>query len=103
MVDSRKKGSQWTVQANSTKLKAKDGTALKGNLIYRDTNGKDHNLDGNIAVAYNTKDSDSTQTKNITDSWTSNSGILLLMDKDNKAGEYGGVINWSLLDSIPNE
>lgn len=103
VVDSRNKGSQWSVQAKATDLKTINNKFLNGKIIYRDSKGKTHYLDNNINVATNTKDSDDTQTKNITDNWTSNDGILLLMNKGNQAGIYSGQISWSLLDSIPNE
>ena len=102
VVDSREKGSQWTVQANATNLINKDKVPLKGNLFYRDHSGKDYNLASNINVANNTKDTDAIETKNITDSWKNNNGILLLMKKGNKAGQYEGTINWSLVDSLQN-
>ncbi|MFC6176846.1 hypothetical protein ACFQAV_08325 [Companilactobacillus huachuanensis] len=105
VVDSREKGSNWSVQANATNLTLNNNgkTPLKGNLIYREPSGKDHNLLNNTTgVATHTKDIEEPQTKNITDTWTNNSGILLSMKKGNPEGQYQGKINWILLDSLPN-
>lgn len=105
VVDSREMGSNWTVQAKASDLILTEDlqTPLKGNLIYRDSSGKDHNLLNNaINVATHTKDIEESQTKNITDSWTTNSGILLSMENGNVEGSYQGEIQWILLDSIPN-
>ncbi|KRN97597.1 lectin-like domain-containing protein [Companilactobacillus kimchiensis] len=100
IIDSREKGSNWTVQANASELSNSNKDKLKGHLFYRDLNGKDYDLKNNINVANNIKDIDDTQQKNITDTWTSNNGILLSMDKGNLVGQYTGVINWTLVDSL---
>lgn len=105
VIDSREKGSNWTVQAKASDLILTEDlqTPLKGNLIYRDSSGKDHNIFNNATnVATHTKDIEEPQTKNITDSWTTNSGILLSMENGNVHGSYQGEIQWILLDSLPN-
>ena len=105
VIDSREKGSNWTVQANASNMFLNNDPKypLKGNLIYRDNSGVDHNLLNNtISVASHTKDIDDTQTKNITDTWTSNSGVLLSMEKGNQGGNYQGKIQWILLDALSN-
>jgi len=104
VIDSREKGSNWTVQATASNLFLDDSdkTPLKGNLIYREPSGRDHNLLNPISVATHTKDIEESQTKNITDTWTTNSGILLSMENGNSGGAYQGVINWILLDTLPN-
>lgn len=105
VIDSREKGSNWTVQAKASDLILTEDlqTPLKGNLIYRDVQGKDHNILNNAtSVATHTKDIEEPQTKNITDSWTSNSGILLSMENGNVEGNYQVEIQWILLDTLPN-
>lgn len=99
VVDSRDIGSDWTVQANATSLSNGKST-LNGNLFYRDNNGKDQDLTIPVSVATHKKDILGTQTKNIADTWTPNSGILLDMKKGNQAGQYEGTIFWSLIDSV---
>ena len=102
VIDSRKIGSSWTVQASASDLLGPDKTKLKGNLFYRDINGKDQDLDKLINVASHTKNTDTSEPKNITETWTANNGILLNMKKGNQAGQYQGTIQWILLDSIQN-
>lgn len=103
VVDSREKGSQWSVQAKASDLVSEDKNKLLGNLFYRDANGKDHDIDKEFPVATHVKDTDDTQVKNIADTWTDNSGILLSAKKGNKAGIYKGTISWSLIDSLSNK
>jgi len=106
VTDSREKGSTWRVQAQLTKpmINGKDNSLLKGNLFYRNPSDidKDLTLSANspVTVATHVKNVDGSETKNITDPWTSNSGILLSMKNGNTQGVYGGQISWSLLDSI---
>ncbi|HIY93171.1 lectin-like domain-containing protein [Companilactobacillus sp. HBUAS56275] len=104
VVDSREKGSRWSVQAQADDLVStdKDKNKLLGNLFYRDANGKNHSIKNGFSVATHTKDTDDTQIKNIADSWTTDSGILLAINKGNKAGIYTSTISWSLIDSIDN-
>ncbi|GEO59534.1 lectin-like domain-containing protein [Companilactobacillus bobalius] len=103
VVDSREKGSQWSVQAKASDLVSEDKNKLLGNLFYRDTDGKDYDIDKDFPVATYVKDTDDTQIKNIADTWTDNSGILLAVKKGNKAGIYTSKISWSLIDSTPNK
>lgn len=105
VVDSREKGSEWSVQAKANDLISNDNNKLKllGNIFYRDANGKDHDIDKDFPVATHVKDTDGTQVKNIADTWTDNSGILLAVKKGNKAGVYTSKISWSLIDSISNK
>jgi len=111
VVDSRENGSQWTVQAQSTKLINKsDGTTLKGNIFYKDPNSLSNqpldSIDDTgkpcnpITIATHQKDTDIPETTNITNPWTSDSGILLSMKYGNTPGEYKGEIYWTLLDTI---
>ncbi|KRN97596.1 lectin-like domain-containing protein [Companilactobacillus kimchiensis] len=104
VIDSREKGSSWVVQAKASDLENTDKEKLNGNLIYKDPTGKVFSMNNNINIANNIKPSDLTQTQNITDTWTSQNGILLAFDSHpkNKAGKYSGTITWSLLDSLQN-
>jgi len=101
--DSREKGNSWHVQAQASDLTLNNtNTKLNGHIFYRSPDGKDTPLKDNITVASHTKYLDSTENKNITDSWTSQNGILLSMDPNNSKGKYTGTINWTLLDSLSN-
>lgn len=100
VVDSRDKGSTWTVQATASDLvNETTQQKLDGNLFFRDSAGKNNLLNNPVNVATHMKDIDGTQTKNITDAWTNTDGILLSMQKGNPVGTYQGKISWSLIDS----
>jgi hypothetical protein len=104
VIDSREKGSSWSVQANASKLTdSKTHQEFDGALIYRDPTGKVSYLNNDLTIAENSKDNDDTQEKSITENWNSQDGILLLSNSQNKAGNYSGEINWSLIDSLNNK
>lgn len=104
VIDSREKGSSWTVQADATPLVNANKKTFNGNLIYRATpDSHSFDLSNNVNIAQYTKPNDQTDTKDITVPWTKESGILLSMnDNNNTAGQYRGTINWTLLDSLQN-
>ncbi len=102
VVDSREKGSYWNVQAKASDLIINNKNKLKGHLFYRNSKGKETPLDNNVSVASHIKDIDDPQTKNITDSWTTNTGILLDLNSNNQAGKYTGKIEWTLSDTLQN-
>lgn len=104
VIDSREKGSSWSVQASASKLTdSKTHQKFDGALIYRDHAGKVSYLNNDLTIAENFKDDDDTQEKSITENWNSQDGILLLSNSQNKAGNYSGEINWSLVDSLNNK
>jgi len=99
--DSREKGNSWHVQAQASDLTLNHtNTKLNGYIFYRSPDGKDTSLKDDITVASHTKIDNQSETKNITDNWTSQSGILLSMNPHNDKGQYAGTINWTLLDSL---
>lgn len=102
VIDSREKGSQWTVQATASNLLNSKKVPLNGHIFFRDPTGNNHILDKVTTITENTKDTDDTETINITDAWSKNNGILLSMQKGNSADKYSGSIKWSLIDSIKN-
>ena len=104
VIDNREKGSSWTVQASASKLTNPiTHQNFDGALIYRDHTGKISYLNNNLTIAENSKDNDETQSKDITENWNSQDGILLISNSQNKAGNYSGEINWSLVDSLVNK
>lgn len=100
VVDTRENPSSWIVQAKASKL-YDNNVPLDGHIFFRDNQGKDYDLSQKpINVATKTKSGK--QRQNISEQWTSNTGILMNMKKGNKAGSYNGVISWTLIDSTPN-
>src|SRR5699024_12666490 len=75
------------------------------NLIFKETpDSHPINLNNVTNIAQYTKTDDSTETNNITLPWTNQNGILLSLDNNvSPAGQYNGVISWTLLDSIANQ
>lgn len=102
VIDSRKKGSSWQVEAQSTDLMSATNK-FNGNIIYKDESGKVNSLKDWTLIAQHYKDTDGIENKNITDGWKSQDGILLLSKANNRAGKYTSTINWSLIDSTPNK
>jgi len=104
--DSRETGSSWTVQAKATNL-INGQKKLNGHLVYKDprNNTVSTLINNPVTVATGTKEPLDTDIKNITDSWTSQNGILLAMDHPyrNEKGTYTGTINWNLIDGIKND
>ncbi|TGD21138.1 hypothetical protein EGT49_11960 [Companilactobacillus suantsaicola] len=102
VVDSRSKGTSWVVQAAATPLVNKTTKKdLDGSLVYRqDPDSHTVDLSHNVNIAQYTKQNDLTETRDITLPWTDQSGILLSLNDNPSAGQYTGVINWTLLDSI---
>ncbi|WP_119326599.1 hypothetical protein [Companilactobacillus musae] len=104
ILDSRKKGNNWQVQAQSADLiNNTDKTKFNGNMIFKDQSGKITLLNKGASIAQHYKDTDGIESKNITEEWKSQNGILLLSEAHNKAGTYSGLINWTLQDSVPNK
>lgn len=104
VIDSRPKGSSWTVQATGTDLIDYDhNKTLDGNMIFKNNHGNIQELSNNtIDIANHIKDSDNVETKDITKNWSKTSGVLLNFGSHNMAGKYDGTITWSLIDSTVN-
>jgi len=79
--DSRETGSSWTVQAKATNL-INGQKKLNGHLVYKDPKNDTIStlMNNPVTIATGTKEPLDTDIKNITDSWTSQNGILLAMD-----------------------
>lgn len=107
VIDSRDKGSSWSVQAQASNLiNTNKQHTLYGNLVYRENpDSQAIDLTNNVHIASHTKNSDNIETNNIASQWTDQSGILLALNNSNqtsRSGNYTGTINWTLLDSIDN-
>jgi len=101
VTDSRKKGSGWHLFAEVTKaLTDSKGNELNANIIYKDPKDEIHLLNEPYPISTNIKDSDETQTKHITDEWTSSTGILLKLNQQVNPGTYTAELSWILKDSI---
>lgn len=106
VIDSREKGASWIVQASASQLiNSATKKPFDGNLIFKETpDSHPINLNNVTNIAQYTKTDDSTETNNITLPWTNQNGILLSLDNNvSPAGQYNGVISWTLLDSIANQ
>jgi len=105
VIDNRKKGSPWTVEAsNPGGLEIKNtGTKLKGHLIYKDPKNNIFPIkDANVKIDQHIKDKDGETTTDIPGQWKPNNGILLAIDPHNTKGTYSGTINWTLYDTLSN-
>lgn len=93
----------WVLRASTTGL-YNGSQPFYGNLIYKDSATSDPIV---LSSTPQTIDEDLTShtTKtvdDISDDWTSNSGLLLENDtsKENKAGQYTGTLNWTAINSL---
>jgi len=84
IIDERKNGSQWTLQANSTVLTDENNTSetwKNGGLVFVDSKGNHDSITNqNVNIASGTKTTDSAETFHIatgSNGWTKDSGILL--------------------------
>lgn len=106
VIDSREKGSSWTVQATASQLtNTNTKKPFDGNLVFKETpDSHPINLSSTTNIAQHTKPDDLTETNNITLPWTNQNRILLALNNNvSPAGQYNGVISWTLLDSLANK
>ena len=106
VIDSREKGASWTVQAKASQLtNLTTDKPFDGSLVFRPTpDSQPQTLSNATNIAQYTKPDDQIETNNITLSWTDQSGILLALNNNaSPAGQYNGVIYWTLLDSLANK
>ena len=106
VIDSREKGASWTVQAKASQLtNLTTDKPFDGSLVFRPTpDSQPQTLSNATNIAQYTKPDDQTETNNITLPWTDQSGILLALNNNaSPAGQYNGVIYWTLLDSLANK
>lgn len=103
IVDNRDKGKNWIVRAKADPLKSNiDGSHFDGKIIFKDKNGNISDLSNTTDIASGSKTTEGTQISNITQPWTSDTGILLAMTGNNPEGKYTSQITWTIPDSIAN-
>lgn len=107
VIDSRAKGASQIVKAVASPLinkSTKKEQVFDGKLIYREKSDSPiQDLSNPVTIFQHNKDSDDTDTQNITSNWTKDTGILLSTGKKiNPAGKYTGTIQWSILDALEN-
>lgn len=108
ITDTRAQGSNWTLMASASVLTGTDGR-FNGNLEYQDANGSVQTLTGSsVQVATGRRQAAQT-TVNATAGWTdtgtwhaNDQGIFLDALPGTTAGQYHGVIQWTLSDT-PSE
>ena len=101
VTDSRGSGNSWRLEAQGSSLiNTSSKETLNGNMIFKDSSNTIFPLDKNVQIAQNTKTSDEEQITDVTQTWTSDNGILLSLLKPSPEGTYQGEIDWTLSDSL---
>ncbi|MFH5811392.1 hypothetical protein [Companilactobacillus sp. FL22-1] len=102
VTDNRNSGNSWRLEAKGSPLIniTNKTQTLNGNMLFKDSFDQIFPLDKNVQISQNTKTSDEEQITDVTQTWTSDNGILLSLLKPSLAGTYQGVIDWTLVDSI---